>query len=64
MGRKVWIGVSGTLLTLGLIYVILALSTEDCPEVELQGNFDAVRYSGLWYEHARDKKISFEKGDC
>jgi len=49
---------------LGLLWGILSLTTEGCPEVHLEPEFDAQRYTGLWYEHARDKSISFERGNC
>ena len=47
-----------------VVFAILSLSTSDCPDVALQADFDPLRYAGLWYEHARDSSIKFEKGDC
>ncbi len=35
-----------------------------CPNIKHQSPFNLNLYTGLWYEHARDKGITFEKGDC
>ena len=35
-----------------------------CPRVPLVGNFDVDSYSGKWYEHARDKAVWYQNGDC
>ena len=62
--KKVLIGVSATIIVGAATLLIAGMLTEDCPEVILQENFNALRYSGLWYEQARDKGIKFEEGDC
>ena len=51
-----------TLSFLGL--VSSKISKGKCQTVELQENFDAQRYLGVWYELARDKTIPFEQGEC
>jgi len=35
-----------------------------CPQVQLQENFDVTKYTGVWYEQARDKAFPQEKYDC
>ena len=35
-----------------------------CPSVQLESSFDLTLYSGMWYEHYRDRAILFEDGDC
>lgn len=54
--------VSATLALLGLVQAGGELGS--CPAVQLQENFDAVRYQGTWYEQARDKAMYFENYDC
>lgn len=64
MKKNVLIGSAAALVLGGLVYTLLVLTTEGCPDVELQADFNALRYTGLWYEHGRDRSIRFEKGDC
>lgn len=64
MKRNVLLGVSAAFAIGGLAWLVANQMTEDCPEVQLQPDFQALSYQGLWYEHARDKNIKFEKGDC
>ena len=35
-----------------------------CPKVQLVGNFNVDDYTGKWYEHARDKGVWYQRGDC
>ena len=35
-----------------------------CPTPSLQSSFDISQYTGVWYEHARDKNALFEYGEC
>ena len=35
-----------------------------CPKVQLVGNFDVDDYTGMWYEHAKDKGVWYQNGDC
>ncbi len=35
-----------------------------CPKVQLVGNFNVDSYAGKWYEHARDKGVYYQDGDC
>jgi len=35
-----------------------------CPEPSLKSGFNIDSYLGTWHEHARDKGILFEYGDC
>ena len=56
---------TGAVLIIGALGLLVASNlTPDCPEFDLQANFNVERYLGLWYEHARDANIKFEKGDC
>ncbi len=32
--------------------------------MQLASPFDVNKFAGLWHEHARDKNIKFEQGDC
>ena len=64
MGRGCLITCGSILLIIGAIWAILAISSEDCPEFALQPDFDPLKYTGVWYEFARDKTIPFESGDC
>lgn len=56
------LAVSATLALFGLVQVQAAERT--CDEVPLQANFDATRYTGTWFEQARDKGFMQEKYDC
>jgi len=35
-----------------------------CVDIELQKDFNATRYTGTWFEQARDKTMLFEQYDC
>ena len=35
-----------------------------CPKIQLVRNFNVDDYTGMWYEHASDKDIWYENGDC
>ena len=39
-------------------------STGQCPQVELQSNFDATKYTGVWFQAAKDMNSPFENGNC
>ena len=57
--RKAIAIVALTLSCLGFI------SAEDqCRDVPLQANFDATKYTGIWFEQARDQYLINEVGDC
>ena len=64
MGRACLITCGSISLTIVAIWAILAITSEDCPEFDLQPDFDPTKYTGVWYEYARDKTIPFERGDC
>ena len=53
---------SATLALLGCVSAGGAVGS--CKNVELMKDFDAQRYTGTWYEQARDKAMVFEKYDC
>ena len=40
------------------------ISTGKCSPPTLQQNFDAVKYTGLWHEQARDETMPWESNDC
>ena len=57
--------ISAVLGGIGAVWIIAAIATEGCSDfVKLETDFNATRYTGLWYEHARDENIKFEKGHC
>jgi apolipoprotein D and lipocalin family protein len=35
-----------------------------CTDPQLQPNFDATKYTGVWFNAARDKQSVFENGNC
>ncbi len=35
-----------------------------CPSIQLESSFNLDQYTGMWYEHVRDKLIYYETGDC
>jgi apolipoprotein D and lipocalin family protein len=50
---------------LALVGIVNAgVSTGACPTPDLQANFDATKYMGLWHEQARDKTMPWESYDC
>jgi apolipoprotein D and lipocalin family protein len=53
------------ILTAALVGLASAgISTGQCPSPALQQNFDAVKYTGLWNEQARDETMPWESNDC
>jgi lipocalin len=52
-------------MALALLGVSMAAySSGSCPKIQLQENFDATKYVGTWFEHARDKGMPWESGNC
>lgn len=39
-------------------------STGQCATIPLQENFDASKYTGVWYQVAKDVSSPFENGYC
>ena len=39
-------------------------STGQCTTPQLQENFDATKYTGAWFQVAKDKNSPFENGNC
>ena len=35
-----------------------------CPKIQLKSTLSPASYAGKWYEHARDKTVWYEQGDC
>ena len=35
-----------------------------CPKIQLRSTVSPALYAGKWYEHARDKTVWYETGDC
>ena len=35
-----------------------------CPKIQLRSTISPAQYAGKWYEHARDKTVFYETGDC
>ena len=64
MKRNSLMLLSGLALLGGISLLLIANSSEPCPDPVLQPNFDPKQYLGIWYENARDGSIKFEKGDC
>jgi apolipoprotein D and lipocalin family protein len=51
--------------TLALVGIVNAgISTGQCPTPQLQENFNAAAYMGLWNEQARDAGMPWESNDC
>ena len=57
-----------TKLALGLALIGAAsarFTLGQCPDLKLMNDFDIKKFTGTWYEQARDKQMSMmEKGDC
>ena len=56
-------------LILGMTLALTGLTSAKiswgkCQDIQLQENFDATRYTGVWFEIARDKQMIFERGEC
>ena len=54
--------VAGTLST--LMTVECKWGFWRCPDVQLESSFNLNQYTGMWYEHVRDKGVFYETGDC
>ena len=51
--------------TLALVGIVNAgISIGQCPTPQLQENFNASAYMGLWHEQARDAGMPWESNDC
>jgi len=51
--------------TLALVGIVNAgVSVGSCPTPQLQQNFNASAYMGLWHEQARDAGMPWESNDC
>lgn len=51
--------------TLALVGIVNAgISTGSCGKPQLQENFNAQSYMGLWHEQARDGGMPWESNDC
>ena len=54
-----------TLLSFALLALFGLSSADKCPtDIKLQENFDLSKYTGIWNEISRDKRASFQSGDC
>ena len=54
-----------TIVTVALVGAASAyFTTGSCSQVELQANFDATRYTGAWFQVAKDAESPFENGVC
>lgn len=40
------------------------LEKKECPETNIQQNFDTKEFLGRWYEMYRPKKQPFQSGEC
>jgi len=44
--------------------VSAGVSQGTCPTPTLKNPFDATKYTGLWWEQARDSTMPWESNDC
>ena len=62
--KKFLKGVAGVATVVGLIWIVLYISREECPGIQPLTAFDIEPYKGTWHEMYRSKKIPFESGIC